>query len=77
MTQPAHAACCQTLSLPKRGHSADEFEDAFAFDPAAGRYAVADGASESSFAGLWARLLVEGFIRPKPGWLLGPGPWPA
>jgi hypothetical protein len=57
------------VCLPKQGHAADEYEDAFAADPAAGRFAVADGASESSFAGLWARLLVEGFVRPSPGWL--------
>ena len=53
------------LSVPKRGHSADEYEDAFAVDLAAGRLAIADGASESSFAGLWARLLVEEFVRPS------------
>jgi hypothetical protein len=69
MTRPAQPASCQALCLPKRGHTADEFEDAFALDAAAGRFAVADGASESSFAGLWARLLVDGFVRPAPGWL--------
>jgi hypothetical protein len=53
----------RTFALPKRGHKADEYEDAYAAAPAAGRFAVADGASESSFAGLWARLLVEGFTR--------------
>jgi hypothetical protein len=67
MTGPP--ASCRALSLPRRGHAADEYEDAFAADPAAGRFAVADGASESSFAGLWARLLVEGFVRRAPGWL--------
>ncbi len=48
--------------LPKRGNSADEYEDASAGDPERGRFAVADGATESSFAGLWARLLVDGFV---------------
>jgi hypothetical protein len=67
MTRPP--ASCRALSLPRRGNAADEYEDAFAADPAAGRFAVADGASESSFAGLWARLLVDGFVRPAPGWL--------
>jgi len=47
--------------LAKRGNSPEEYEDAFAANDAAGRYAVADGASESSFAGLWARLLVDQF----------------
>jgi hypothetical protein len=69
MTRPTCAARWQGVCLPKQGHSADEYEDAFAADPAGGRFAVADGASESSFAGLWARLLVEGFVRPSPHWL--------
>jgi hypothetical protein len=50
------------LWLPKRGHTAEEYEDAAAGDPERGRFAVADGASESSFAGIWARLLVEEFV---------------
>jgi hypothetical protein len=67
MTRPA--VSCRALSVPRRGNAADEYEDAFAADAAVGRFALADGASESSFAGLWARLLVEGFVRPTPGWL--------
>jgi len=51
----------QALRLPKQGHTESECEDAWVADPAAGRFAVADGASESAFAGLWARLLAEGF----------------
>jgi hypothetical protein len=54
--------CWRALHLPKRGHAAEEYEDAFAADPGAGRFAVADGASESAFAALWARLLTEGFV---------------
>jgi hypothetical protein len=50
-------------SLCKRGNQSDEYEDAFAANPEAGRFAVADGASESSFAGLWAQLLVDGYTR--------------
>ncbi|MEI8374269.1 MAG: hypothetical protein WCJ35_15710 [Planctomycetota bacterium] len=48
--------------LARRGNSSAEYEDASAGNDAAGRYAVADGATESCFAGLWARLLVEGFV---------------
>jgi hypothetical protein len=61
--------------LGKRGNAAEDYEDAFAGNPAAGRFAVADGASEASFAGAWARALVEGFVAAagKPwndlGWL--------
>lgn len=58
-----------TFHLPKKGNSVEEYEDAFAGNAARARFAVADGASESSFAGLWARLLVEGFVRAaKPPW---------
>src|SRR5215831_13409139 len=69
--------CWHVLSLPKGDHTPEEYEDAWAADPAAGRFAVADGATESAFAGLWARLLAEGFAaaaRPRdlPAWLGGP-----
>jgi hypothetical protein len=53
----------RALRLSKRGNADDEYEDASAADVAAGRFAVADGASEASFAGLWARVLVEGFVQ--------------
>jgi hypothetical protein len=46
----------------KRGNAANEYEDAYAGDAAAARFAVADGASESSFVAAWAKLLTEGFI---------------
>jgi hypothetical protein len=52
----------QALHVPRRGHRAEEYEDAHAADAEAGRFAVADGASETSFAGQWARLLAEGFV---------------
>lgn len=54
---------CQVFWLPKRGNSTEEYEDASASEPDRGRFAVADGASESSFAGLWAKMLVEKFVR--------------
>jgi Protein phosphatase 2C len=50
----------RALALPKEGHQPEEFEDAFAAK--GGRFAIADGASESSFAREWAELLVEGFV---------------
>src|SRR4051794_19766200 len=53
----------QEFRLPRRGHTVDECEDAAAGSPERGRFAVADGAAESSFAALWARLLVEEFVR--------------
>jgi hypothetical protein len=48
--------------LPRRGNTIAEYEDAFAVDEATGRFAVADGATESCFSGAWARLLVDGFV---------------
>jgi hypothetical protein len=50
------------LRLPRRDCGAEECQDAAAADAARGCFAVADGASESAHAGLWARLLVEGFV---------------
>jgi hypothetical protein len=58
----------QSFHLPKQGNTLDEYEDAFAGDPESGRFAVADGASESAFAGTWARILVLGCVQV-------PGPW--
>ncbi len=58
----------QAFHVHKRGSAADEYEDAFFPDGFADqvrgfRCAVADGASESAFANLWAQLLVRGFGR--------------
>ncbi len=53
------------LFQPKRGDTEDEYEDAWAADPARGRFAVDDGASETAFAGRWAQLLTEEFLEAK------------
>ena len=59
----------QAFRLCKQGNAAADYEDASAGDASNGRFAVADGASEASFAGIWARLLAENFTT-------GPGkPW--
>jgi hypothetical protein len=52
----------QAFRLWKRGCASGEYEDAAAGDPASGRFAVADGTSEASFAAQWARGLAEGFV---------------
>jgi hypothetical protein len=55
----------QRFWCPKRGSTDAEYEDATAFNSGIGterRLAVADGASESSFARLWARLLVDAYV---------------
>jgi len=51
---------------PKSGHAANEYEDAYALEPGAHRFAVADGASETSFAREWAELLVTSFVHEPP-----------
>lgn len=59
----------RTLWAPKRGNSVQEYEDAFCparyrTRPARSfRCAVADGATEASFSGEWARQLVHAYCR--------------
>jgi hypothetical protein len=48
--------------LVKRDNAPEEYEDALAADPTAGRFALADGAAQSSFAQSWAQLLVDDFV---------------
>ena len=68
----ARSRTARGFRLARRGLSADECEDAWSVDADTTRVAVADGATESSFAGVWARLLVERFAREAgdwPGWI--------
>jgi len=51
---------------PKAGSTEREYEDAVAWSRRAPRYAVADGASASAFARLWAHLLAHAYAA---GWL--------
>ncbi|MGI9176221.1 MAG: protein phosphatase 2C domain-containing protein, partial [Rhodothermales bacterium] len=55
--------------MPKAGHRESEYEDAFAVqpEPALPFYAaIADGATETAFARIWARRLAEGFVAHRP-----------
>jgi len=47
--------------IHKAGNSPEDYEDAYGFNAQGRSFAIADGASEASFAGIWARRLVEGF----------------
>jgi hypothetical protein len=59
----------QAFAVPKGSHRPEEYEDAAAADGDAGRFAVADGAAESAFAGPWARLLTAAFVaEPAADW---------
>jgi hypothetical protein len=50
------------LRAPRQGNSWEEYEDAHACNSSLGRFAIADGASESLFAGEWALELCESFV---------------
>lgn len=55
-----------TFWMPKSGHTADEYEDAFAASRAHDfpfRAAVSDGATESAFSGGWARTLAAEYVK--------------
>ncbi len=63
----------RTFWLPRRGHTPEAYEDAFAgpTQHVDGWYlAIADGATETAYAGPWARVLVETFTEtPSKDWL--------
>jgi len=52
--------------LPKQGNTAEEYEDAYSLSENSRLVAVADGATESSFAELWAQGLVSKFTHAPP-----------
>lgn len=69
----------RALQLAKRGNTADEIEDALHASATLGRFAVADGVTDSIFSSTWARLLVQKFVAEPPpeslpwnDWLQGP-----
>jgi hypothetical protein len=51
--------------LPKRGSTDAEYEDAFSIAEDGFRFAIADGATETSFSGVWAKQLVRAFTSKK------------
>ncbi len=59
---------------PKRGLSPDEIEDVVWGDGQSGCFAVADGATQTLFAGRWATLLTERFVA-DPIFPSSPGEW--
>ncbi|MHB1492913.1 MAG: PP2C family serine/threonine-protein phosphatase [Thermoplasmataceae archaeon] len=52
----------QSIVFPKVGNKQEECEDYLLASDAKMRYAIADGASDSIFSGLWAKSLVDTFI---------------
>jgi hypothetical protein len=63
----ANACDIKAFCCPKSGNSVEEYEDAWAHrqtrTPGGIRVAVTDGATETSFAKLWAVLLAESYVR--------------
>lgn len=68
MAKTSSPLAWRAFRLPRAGHAPEECEDAFAADAVKGRFAVADGASESGYASTWAELLVEGYVRQPGAW---------
>jgi len=66
MSQGALNFRSRCFALPKSGSSKLEYEDAAAADDTAGRFAVADGASESISAGEWAQMLADAYVAGPP-----------
>ena len=62
MSEASFQLRCRSFALPKKGNSSSECEDALSFNCERGRFAVADGVSESAFAGEWASLLCASFV---------------
>lgn len=62
MSLPGSALRYQQFCLPRHGHEPAECQDAVAGDAERGRFALADGASESAYAREWARMLVDDFV---------------
>lgn len=56
----------QAYSFPKDPTAPQEWEDAAAYSVRSGRFAVADGATESYRSGEWAELLVRAYIASFP-----------
>lgn len=56
----------QAYWVPKLGNSSEEYEDAFAYSTEDGIFAIADGATESSYADRWARDLVDSYVTKPP-----------
>lgn len=56
----------RAFQVGKAGNAPDECEDAFCWNAQTGCCALADGATDSAFQRLWARLLVEAFVQHPP-----------
>jgi hypothetical protein len=65
---PTPTLTWSAFRVPKDGQSEAECEDAYAADTECGLFAIADGASESAFAGAWAQMLADGHVKHGMAW---------
>ena len=56
----------QAFSVQKAGYQADQYEDAWAFDEACRRVAIADGASDGFESRVWSRTLAQALLQHPP-----------
>lgn len=56
----------QVFWAPKKGNSSEEYEDAFGCAEEKGVFAIADGATESSYSEIWAQVLTRQFVASPP-----------
>ncbi|HAN46123.1 MAG TPA: hypothetical protein DCQ32_06170 [Cyanobacteria bacterium UBA8156] len=66
--------CVTAYTLVKGGNDPKDCEDVCGWDTATGRFALADGATESSFAQEWGEMLVAGFLA-APRFAVNVDPW--
>lgn len=52
--------------MPKKGNSIEEYEDAYGCTDDGSYFAIADGATESSFSEIWATILTRKFVEVPP-----------
>lgn len=69
----------QVFGIPKLGNRAEEYEDATASTSEGRRFAIADGATQTSFADRWSQILTLEYILNPPAESPTPlerwGPW--
>lgn len=56
----------QVYWLPKDGNTLDEYEDAYGCSLETLQFAIADGATESTFAEIWSSILTRQFVSDPP-----------
>ncbi len=66
--------CVAAYTLVKGGNDPKDCEDVCGWDPGTGRFALADGATESSFAQEWGEMLVAAFLA-APRFAVDVEPW--